>query len=54
MTAADNCAADNSGIAALGTVVAPYLQSLGMTATGTLVTGKTQPTARTAPTTTSR
>jgi hypothetical protein len=45
--AADNCVPDNNGIAPLGTVVAPYLHSLGMTATGTLVTGITQATAPT-------
>ncbi len=43
--AADNCVPDNSGIAPLDTVVAPYLRSLGMTGTGTLVTGVTQATA---------
>jgi hypothetical protein len=42
--AADNCVLDNSGIAPLGTMVAPYLRSLGMTATGTLVAGITQAT----------
>src|SRR5262249_13325428 len=42
--AADNCVPDNSGIAPLGTVVAPYLHSLGMAATGTLVAGITQAT----------
>ena len=44
-SAADNCVPDNSGIAPLDTVVAPYLRSLGMTGTGTLVTGMTQATA---------
>jgi phospholipase C len=39
MTAADNCVPDDTGIARLDTTVAPYLQSLGMTATGTLETG---------------
>jgi hypothetical protein len=43
--AADNCLPDNSGIAPLDTVVAPYLRSVGMTGTGTLVTGVTQATA---------
>lgn len=47
MTAADNCVADDSGIAPLDTVVAPYLQSLGMSATGTLVTDRTAQTTRT-------
>jgi len=42
--AADNCMPDDSGIAPLDTVVAPYLRSLGMTGTGTLVTGMTQAT----------
>jgi sugar lactone lactonase YvrE len=45
ITAADGCVPDDSGIARLDTVVAPYLQSLGMTATGTLATGVTQATA---------
>jgi hypothetical protein len=45
MTAADNCTADNSGIAPLDTQVAPYLASLKMAATGTLETGPTQETA---------
>jgi Bacterial Ig domain len=43
VTAADNCVSDDDGIARLDTVVAPYLQSLGLSATGTLVTGLTQP-----------
>jgi hypothetical protein len=46
-SAADNCVPDNSGIAPLDTVVAPYLRSLGMTGTGTLVTGMTQATVPT-------
>jgi hypothetical protein len=46
-SAADNCVPDNSGIAPLDTVVAPYLRSLGMPGTGTLVTGMTQATAPT-------
>jgi hypothetical protein len=41
ITAADACQPDNTGIARLDTVVAPYLHSLGMTGTGSLVTGKT-------------
>ena len=45
MTAADNCTPDNSGIAGLATTVAPYLRLLGMSATGTLETGNTKPTA---------
>ncbi len=42
--AADNCVPDDSGIAPLDTMVAPYLRSLGMTGTGTLATGVTQAT----------
>jgi hypothetical protein len=45
ITAADNCTADNSGVANLETVVAPYLSSLRMTGTGTIVTGKTRKSA---------
>lgn len=45
ITAADNCAQDNAEIARLDTGVAPYMHSLGLTGTGTLVTGKTQNTA---------
>lgn len=41
-TASDNCVPNDTGIARLDTVVAPYLQSLGFTGTGTLVTAKTQ------------
>ena len=47
ITAADNCVRNDSGIAQLDTVVAPYLLSRGMTATGTLTTAKTQDTALT-------
>jgi hypothetical protein len=46
MTAADNCVPDNTGIAPLGTKVAPFLRSLGMSGTGTLITGKTGQTTR--------
>jgi len=42
LTAADNCVVNNNGIARLDWVVAPYLRSLGLTGTGTLVTGKTK------------
>jgi hypothetical protein len=42
ITAADDCVEDDTGIARLDTTVAPYLQSLGMTGTGSLVTKKTQ------------
>ena len=45
ITAADNCVPNDTGIARIDTVVAPYLRSLGMAATGTLVTARTQPTA---------
>ena len=45
MTAADNCTPDNGGIARLATTVAPYLWSRGLSATGTLETGNTKPTA---------
>src|SRR5689334_16249546 len=38
ISAADNCVQDDDDIARLDTVVAPYLQSLGMAGTGTLVT----------------
>jgi hypothetical protein len=41
ISAADNCVEDDDSIARLDTVVAPYLQSLGMTGTGTLVTKRT-------------
>src|SRR5690242_1698450 len=37
ISAADNCVEDDTNIARLDTVVAPYLQSLGMAGTGTLV-----------------
>lgn len=41
ITAADNCVVNNTNIARLDTTVAPYLRSLGMTATGSLITDKT-------------
>jgi hypothetical protein len=41
LTAADNCTANNTNVARLDTIVAPYLYSLGMSGTGTIVTGKT-------------
>ena len=47
MTAADGCVRNDADIAGLGTVVAPYLWSLGMAGTGTLVTGKINGTALT-------
>jgi hypothetical protein len=42
ITGADACTQDDAGIARLDTTVAPYLQSLGMAGTGSLVTGKTR------------
>lgn len=47
VTAADDCALDNAGIARLDTKVAPYMRSLGLIGTGTLVTGKIKNTALT-------
>jgi hypothetical protein len=47
ITAADNCVVNNTNIARLDTTVAPYLRSLGLQATGTLVTDKTKPNALT-------
>ena len=41
-TAADNCVRDDADIALLDTTVAPYLQSLGFSATGTIETSPTQ------------
>jgi len=46
ISAADNCAEDDTSIARLDTTVAPYLQSLGMAGTGTLVTKRTDDTTR--------
>jgi len=46
ISAADNCVEDDTNIARLDTTVAPYLQSLGMAGTGTLVTNKTGDTTR--------
>ena len=46
ISAADNCVEDDTNIARLDTVVAPYLQSLGMAGTGTLVTKRTDDTTR--------
>jgi hypothetical protein len=42
ITAADGCVVDNSGIARLDKVVAPYLAARGWSGTGTLATGRTQ------------
>src|SRR5262249_48654573 len=46
ISAADNCVEDDDNIARLDTTVAPYLQSLGMAGTGTLVTARTDATTR--------
>lgn len=47
MGAADGCVPDGDGIATLGGDVAPWLQSQGLAATGSLVTGRTQDTTET-------
>ena len=44
ITASDNCQPDNQGIARLDTTVAPFLASVGMSATGSLVTARTNQT----------
>ena len=44
VTAADACTTDDTGVARLDTTVAPYLHSLGMAGTGSLVTAKTHKT----------
>ena len=46
ISAADNCVENDTNIARLDTTVAPYLKSLGMAGTGTLVTAKTGDTTR--------
>ena len=46
MTAAYRCIPDDRGIARLDTTVAPYLRSLALAGTGTLVTAKVQDTAQ--------
>jgi hypothetical protein len=46
ISAADNCVQDDASIARLDTTVAPFLHSLGMAGTGTLVTGRTYATKR--------
>ena len=46
ISAADNCVENDADIATLDGTVAPYLQSLGMAGTGTLVTKKTGDTTR--------
>jgi len=43
VTAADNCVDDDTNVARLDTTIEPYLQSLGLTATGSIETGPTQP-----------
>ncbi len=46
ISAADNCVENDASIARLDTTVAPYLHSLGMAGTGTLVTARTNDTTR--------
>jgi len=46
ISAADNCVEDDTNIARLDTTVAPYLQSVGLAGTGTLVTKRTDDTTR--------
>jgi hypothetical protein len=46
ISAADDCVQDDTNIARLDTTVAPYLHSLGMAGTGTLVTKRTYDTTR--------
>ena len=46
ISAADNCVENDTSIARLDTTVAPYLHSLGMAGTGTLVTKRTDDTTR--------
>ena len=46
MSAADNCVENDTNIATMDGTIAPYLQSLGMAGTGTLVTKKTGDTTR--------
>jgi hypothetical protein len=46
ISAADNCVENDTNIARLDTTVAPYLHSLGMAGTGTLVTDRTDATTR--------
>ncbi len=46
ISAADNCVEDDTTLARRDTTVAPYLPSLGMAGTGTLVTKKTGDTTR--------
>jgi hypothetical protein len=45
ITAADRCVMDDTNVARLDTVVVPYLASLGQTATGSVVTKPTLPSA---------
>src|SRR5437763_11029160 len=44
ITAADGCQPDDQGIARLDTTVAPFLASMGMSGTGSLITGRTKQT----------
>src|SRR6516165_11181714 len=46
MSAADNCVENDTNIATLSGTVAPFLQSLGMAGTGTLVTARTNQSTR--------
>ena len=46
ISAADGCVENDNSIARLDTTVAPYMQSLGMKGTGTLVTDRTYATKR--------
>jgi hypothetical protein len=46
ISAADNCTENDTNVARLDTVVAPYMQSLHLTGTGTLVTARTNDTTR--------
>jgi Polysaccharide deacetylase len=46
ISAADNCVQDDDSIARLDTTIAPYLHSLGMAGTGTLVTKRTDQSTR--------
>jgi hypothetical protein len=45
-SAADNCVENDTNIATLSGTIAPYLQSLGMAGTGTLVTARTNQSTR--------
>src|SRR5215468_2372692 len=45
-SAADNCVENDTNIATLSGTIAPYLQSLGMAGTGTVVTARTNQSTR--------